>query len=319
MSGEFPVLCAESGDREPWGAVDAERIPGPVSVTEATKTKFSCTKEHWHCCTRKSTRGASRSQRRRRSKSPILHPPKFTYCSASTASVLPPSGGCPKHQLLAVPAPGDLHPSVEEKPAPAAAPPLPVTAPLGFESASGYDTHGGVSPAAAAPRWEAPGSLPVQVCEEGGPDRSACDAADCGAAAQWRSRAPDSADFRVLSELHSRSCAETPAVSCSCSDVREESGRDARLPCSCSASRQGWAGVEVYSFSGLRDVISECEQGLPLQEDRRRTLSSGSPRSCSEQARAYVDDITIEDLSGYMEYYLYIPKKMSHMAEMMYT
>lgn len=32
-----------------------------------------------------------------------------------------------------------------------------------------------------------------------------------------------------------------------------------------------------------------------------------------------MDDVTIEDLSGYMEYYLYIPKKMSHMAEMMYT
>lgn len=231
---------------------------------------------------------------------------------------------------MAVPAPGDLHPACDEKTAPAVAPPLPVTPPLGFESSSGYDTeHGGVSSAAAAPRWEAPSSLPVQVCKEGGPDKSACDGVDCGAAAQWRSRAPDSADFRALSELHSRSCAEIPGVSCSCShaacsDAQEESGQDGRLPCSCSASRQGWAGVEVYSFTGLRNVISECEQGLPVQEDRCRTLSSttlssGSPRSCSEQARAYVDDITIEDLSGYMEYYLYIPKKMSHMAEMMYT
>lgn len=87
--------------------------------------------------------------------------------------------------------------------------------------------------------------------------------------------------------------------------------------------------MEVYSFTGLRNVISECEGAAQGPEDTQRTvstistsavsLSSGSVRSCSEQARAYVDDITIEDLSGYLEYYLYIPKKMSHMAEMMYT
>lgn len=38
------------------------------------------------------------------------------------------------------------------------------------------------------------------------------------------------------------------------------------------------------------------------------------PRSCSSEA-----DVTIDDLSGYMEFYLHFPKKMSHMAEMMYT
>lgn len=115
-------------------------------------------------------------------------------------------------------------------------------------------------------------------------------------------------DFQSLSRLH-----ETRACPCGQGE------------CQCPS----WQGVEVYSFTGLRNVISECERGLPSPEEvssqnaaHRRTQNtgtSGSPRSCSEQARAYVDDITIEDLSGYMEYYLYIPKKMSHMAEMMYT
>lgn len=41
---------------------------------------------------------------------------------------------------------------------------------------------------------------------------------------------------------------------------------------------------------------------------------AGSSRSCSSEA-----DVTIEDLSGYMEFYLHFPKKMSRMAEMMYT
>lgn len=91
--------------------------------------------------------------------------------------------------------------------------------------------------------------------------------------------------------------------------------------CQCT----NWQGMEVYSFAGMRDVISDCEKDLPTSSNaaQNRTVNasspSNSPLSCSEQARVYVDDITIEDLSGYMEFYLYIPKKMSHMAEMMYT
>lgn len=128
------------------------------------------------------------------------------------------------------------------------------------------------------------------------------------------------ADFQSLSRLQ-----ESRTEACACANANASASGGPTEPCRC----RGWEGVEVYSFTGLRDVISECERNLAPPDDparapaQRRTQAAagpaGSPRSCSEQARAYVDDITIEDLSGYMEYYLYIPKKMSHMAEMMYT
>lgn len=284
---------------------------------------------------RKTSRGASRTQRRRRSKSPILHPPKFTYCSAAAAGALSPPSGCLKHQRLAVPEPPEPRPTVNGLTPPSVAVPaqkeLPPSAasshvsPLVFGSCAGYDTRDVPSVvSAAAPSSGQDGASSGDVCSSEDsvpPKESACD----GAGAARR----EAADFRSLSELHSScSCAQR-----SSSESQEESGgvQAAEPPCRCRGSHRGWSGVEVYSFTGLRNVISECERSLPTHEDTSRTLSgnaaaatassalSGSPRSCSEQARAYVDDITIEDLSGYMEYYLYIPKKMSHMAEMMYT
>uniref|UniRef100_A0A673AXS9 Oxidative stress-responsive serine-rich protein 1 n=1 Tax=Sphaeramia orbicularis TaxID=375764 RepID=A0A673AXS9_9TELE len=276
--------------------VDAESLPAAVSASEASaprgasracldtggaKPKLGCTKDNWHGCSRKSSRGASRTQRRRRSKSPILHPPKFTYCSAATAS-----SGCLKQQRLAVPDLAEPCPAVDGRTlsSRAAAPPahtdLPppgthshMTHPLVFGSSARYDTR--VIDAAA-------GSTP-----------------------------------------------SSPQIPATAPTV-------ATPPGDASDSQPENPEREVYSFTGLRDVISECERTLASPGDALRTVSttanpntsaspasapasSGSPRSCSEQARAYVDDITIDDLSGYMEYYLYIPKKMSHMAEMMYT
>uniref|UniRef100_A0A3P8UB27 Oxidative stress-responsive serine-rich protein 1 n=1 Tax=Amphiprion percula TaxID=161767 RepID=A0A3P8UB27_AMPPE len=294
--------------------VDAESLPGAVSGSEApraatrvgletsgAKPKLGCPKDSWHGCTRKSSRGSSRSQRRRRSKSPILHPPKFTYCSAAA---LPPPGGCLKQQRLAEPrpdasaasaaSPASSQASSAQKELPSSGSPGHIS-PLVFGSRPTDDTlTGSVSSETTPPRQEA-GSSP------GEEEKSS----ESGAAR----RAAEAADFRALSELHG----------CSCSP---EEGAEPR--CRCQANQRSWKGVEVYSFTGLRDVISECERSLPSHEDRTlsgnvASPSSGSPRSCSEQARAYVDDITIEDLSGYMEFYLYIPKKMSHMAEMMYT
>ncbi|KAI4789780.1 hypothetical protein KUCAC02_035033 [Chaenocephalus aceratus] len=235
---------------------------------------------------RKSSRGASRTQRRRRSKSPILHPPKFAYCSAAAASVSPPSG-CLKQQRLAVPDPSEPRPlgegitasSAAQKELSSSGSPNPIS-PLVFGSCAGFEAQ------------ETSG----ESSEE---EKSASEGA----------RVSGSADFRVLSER----LAEVP---CSC--VWKESGNAAaESPCRCRDPSQTWQGVEVYSFTGLRNATSECAR--TSGGGAAPSSSSGSARSCSEQARVYVDDITIEDLSGYMEYYLYIPKKMSHMAEMMYT
>ncbi|XP_070758801.1 oxidative stress-responsive serine-rich protein 1 [Enoplosus armatus] len=357
--------------------VDAESLPGAVSVSEAlaprvtsracldtsgAKPKLSCPKDNWHGCMRKTSRGASRTQRRRRSKSPILHPPKFTYCSTTAASALSTPSGCLKHQRLAVPEPVEPRPAVDGRTASSVAVPAQKElsssgtpghiSPLVFGSCAGYETHIGsavsspslqeipavITTVATSSRQDGGSSRDAQSSEESGPEKSACDGAESGAGAPRISGPAEAADFRALSELHSSGSAEGPHTPCSCgwrnsSDSPEESRQGAESQCQCRSNHQGWHGVEVYSFTGLRNVISECERSLPTHVDPPRTLStnsnaaaasspsssSGSPRSCSEQARAYVDDITIEDLSGYMEYYLYIPKKMSHMAEMMYT
>uniref|UniRef100_UPI0037E8D877 oxidative stress-responsive serine-rich protein 1 n=1 Tax=Semicossyphus pulcher TaxID=241346 RepID=UPI0037E8D877 len=342
--------------------VDAESLPGAVSVSEAlvpraasrscldssgAKPKLSCPKDNWHGCMRKSSRGASRTQRRRRSKSPILQPPKFTYCNSTAASALSPPSGCLKQQRLAVPEPAEPRPAADggtassvTVPAQKELPPSGTAghiSPLVFGSCAGFETQeipAVITTVVTSSRQD--GGCSGESSEDGGSEKSACDGAESGA----KTRPAEAADFRALSELHSSGSAGGPLVPCSCgwknsSDSQQDSGQGAESGCQCQSNAQGWAGVEVYSFTGLRNVISECERNLPSHADTTRTLStnsntaaasspsastsSGSPRSCSEQARAYVDDITIEDLSGYMEYYLYIPKKMSHMAEMMYT
>ncbi|XP_016919830.2 oxidative stress-responsive serine-rich protein 1 isoform X1 [Apis cerana] len=51
------------------------------------------------------------------------------------------------------------------------------------------------------------------------------------------------------------------------------------------------------------------------------TTSTGQPSSsntCSVQARISSCDVTIDELASYFEEFVHIPKKMSHMAEMMY-
>uniref|UniRef100_A0A8C6WWR4 Oxidative stress-responsive serine-rich protein 1 n=1 Tax=Neogobius melanostomus TaxID=47308 RepID=A0A8C6WWR4_9GOBI len=255
---------------------DSEIISRACHDSNGAKPKVVSQKDNWHGSTRKTSRGASRTQRRRRSKSPILQPPKFTYCSTATPSALSPPCGCLKHQRLVPLEPSEC-PTVERKTLSTAAHKDPLSScaqshitALVFGTSDAYGTPLGATVSSL------PGTISLDTAE---------------------------------------------------------GKEDTSLPepqCCCQPNPTSWNNVEVYSFTGLRNVISECENATQGPEGTPRTvstnsnistgsLSSGSVRSCSEQARAYVDDITIEDLSGYLEYYLYIPKKMSHMAEMMYT
>ncbi|KAM8797958.1 OSER1 protein, partial [Eudromia elegans] len=243
------------------------------AVMEGAKQQSACSKEAWHGCVRKPPRGSSRIPRRRRSKSPVLHPPKFTYCSMKADSQL-------KHKAQSDTAKGNIaseHGTKDGRDSQ-------------FEASEDRRTRTEPSEASTA-------EAPLQNSRENHPALSSSfeTSLDSGQAS----------DFQSLSMLSN-------GKQCPCTDKK----------CQC----QQWRAMEVYSFSGLRSVLSECEKavlGIHPQSLPNRSpcgmVSSGSPRSCSEQARAFVDDVTIEDLSGYMEYYLYIPKKMSHMAEMMYT
>lgn len=53
-------------------------------------------------------------------------------------------------------------------------------------------------------------------------------------------------------------------------------------------------------------------------KEQQSLITRLSDVSCSQQARMGADDTTIDDLTGYLDDILHIPKKMSHMAEMMY-
>ena len=66
---------------------------------------------------------------------------------------------------------------------------------------------------------------------------------------------------------------------------------------------------------------SQCNSsaGQGLDDSGNSTSQSGSSVdiTCSQEAR--LDDMTVDELAGYFENFVHIPKKMSSMAEMMYT
>lgn len=68
-------------------------------------------------------------------------------------------------------------------------------------------------------------------------------------------------------------------------------------------------------FLGL-PLLSICKMVSKLNS-RSATNSSATNDSCSTQARS--SDVTVGELAAYFDEYMHLPKKMSHMAEMMYT
>ena len=71
-------------------------------------------------------------------------------------------------------------------------------------------------------------------------------------------------------------------------------------------------GRSCRSFSSLETI----PESTPETRAHKRTHTE-TAYSCSQQAR--MDDLSVDELAGYFEDFVYIPKKMSTMAEMMYT
>lgn len=70
------------------------------------------------------------------------------------------------------------------------------------------------------------------------------------------------------------------------------------------------------TMPSLRVTEDSC-----LQQNSQQLQASGANNNtCSLQARMSTPscDVTIDELASYFEEYVHIPKKMSHMAEMMY-
>lgn len=69
-----------------------------------------------------------------------------------------------------------------------------------------------------------------------------------------------------------------------------------------------------------RDHCETCGDSLKEENNAAgdKITHNDHAVSCSQQARMY-DDVTVEDLAGYLEDTTFFPKRMSYMAEMMYT
>lgn len=64
----------------------------------------------------------------------------------------------------------------------------------------------------------------------------------------------------------------------------------------------------------LLQAVKQTQQEERVVLDHRLAIGSSE-----DQSQDHSDDTTVDELAGYFDNLVYIPKKMSHMAEMMYT
>jgi len=74
----------------------------------------------------------------------------------------------------------------------------------------------------------------------------------------------------------------------------------------------------VYRRNTLTPITEDEEGSMILSETTQGNGPNKIPKSCSQQATAN-HELNINELASYFDLYLHLPKKMSPMAEMMYT
>lgn len=114
---------------------------------------------------------------------------------------------------------------------------------------------------------------------------------------------------------------EINALRIELTDVANENGEVPGIESiNCNGCQKYRDSIFDNSLEAIKN--SELEKDMVrLKEFSPELLVSSSikirERSCAQQAR--LDDVTMDELAGYFENYVYIPRKMSTMAEMMYT
>lgn len=114
-------------------------------------------------------------------------------------------------------------------------------------------------------------------------------------------------------------------VICACSKASCRKKRK-KFPAKNHLAVKPGVGLENISCleSGLQDIVEAVKQTVESNQcsdtsvlDHR--LSNSDEYDEPSSSKDHSDDVTVDELAGYFDNFVHIPKKMSHMAEMMYT